>query len=173
LIAPALAFALALAPAPSLLCPPQAEHLGASPPDGYEEWCEVKDPAGHPRREGPARTYYDNGGIWVESCYREGRLQGPFLERYRDGVSAREGAYAKGEKEGIWRAWYQDGTLEEESNWLSGQRDGPFVAYWPNGEKKQAGQHCLGAQCGVWRAFDEAGRELGMVEYGGGWRAEP
>jgi antitoxin component YwqK of YwqJK toxin-antitoxin module len=171
--ASALALALALSNLPPLACPPGTEHRGAQPLEGYEEWCEAPDPGGRPRREGPARTFYDDGELWLESSYREGLLHGPYLERYRGGVPAREGAYEKGNRVGTWRAWYADGTLQEVSTWRAGQADGAFIAYWPSGTRKEVGRHCLGAQCGVWRAYDEEGRELGVIEYGGDWRAQP
>jgi len=161
----ALLAALALA-APPLVCPPGAERRGAVPPEGYEEWCEAKDPAGGPLREGPARIYYDDGGLWVEETYRQGWRDGPVVEWHRNGRKASEGSRARGEKSGRWTIWYASGAVEEESEWREGVRHGAFAASWPNGKKRTVGRHCGGAQCGTWKTFDESGRELGSVDYG-------
>jgi antitoxin component YwqK of YwqJK toxin-antitoxin module len=157
--------ALALSARPPLACPPGAQLRGAAPPDGTEEWCEAADPAGFAVREGPSRIYYDDGQIWIEERFREGRRDGPFSEWHRDGAKAREGAFARGAKSGRWTIWRSSGQVEEESEWREGIPHGRFVAYWPTGRVRTEGRHCGGAQCGTWRTFDEAGRQVGAVQY--------
>lgn len=160
-----MALALALGAAP-LECPQGTERRGLPPPEGYEEWCEGKDPAGRARREGPARRYYDDGGLWVEERFRAGELDGPFVEYHRGGAKAREGEYARGAKTGRWTIWSPSGTREEEAEFKDGVPHGRFTAYWPGGEKKTEGRRCGGAQCGTWRSYDERGALLGSGEYG-------
>ncbi len=161
-----LVAALALGAPPPLACPPGTERRGGAPPEELAEWCEGKDPAGGPRREGPAREYYDDGGVRLEETFREGWRDGPFVERHRNGRKAREGAFARGEKAGRWTVWFESGAVEEESEWRDGVRHGPFTAWWPGGKRRTQGRHCGGAQCGTWRSFEEGGREIGSVEYG-------
>jgi len=154
------------ATSPPLDCPAGAERRGAAPPKGYEEYCEGKDPAGTPRREGPARIYYDDGRIWVEEAFRAGQRDGPFVEWHRNGAKAREGAFARGAKTGRWTVWWDSGQVEEESEWTAGVPDGRFVAFWSTGARRTEGRHCGGAQCGTWKTFDQAGKLLGSVDYG-------
>ncbi len=161
----ALVLALAAPPHP-LVCPPGTQRAGAQPMEGFDEWCEAPAPDGRPRREGPARTYYDDGSLWVEATYHEGLLDGPFVERYRGGRKARQGSYQAGARSGAWTFFYEDGTVEEESSWTKGVPDGPFADYWPSGKPRSVGRRCLGSQCGRWRSYDEAGRLIGSVEYG-------
>lgn len=165
MIALALA-ALALGSPPPLVCPAGTVHRGAPPLEAFEEWCETAPSGGRGRREGPARTYYDDGGLWLDASYRDGLLDGPFVERYRGGKKAREGSYRAGQRSGGWRFFYEDGTLLEESSWTRDVPDGPFADYWPNGRPRNLGRRCLGAQCGRWQTFDDAGRLIGSVEYG-------
>jgi antitoxin component YwqK of YwqJK toxin-antitoxin module len=162
-LAPVLALALGAAP---LACPTGTERRGAAPTDGYEEWCEGKDPYGRPRRHGPARTWYDDGALWTEETFREGDRDGPFVEYHRNGGKAREGTFARGRKTGRWAIFRESGQVEEVSGFRDGVADGPFTAYWPGGAVRTLGRHCGGAQCGRWRTFGEDGRELGSVEYG-------
>jgi antitoxin component YwqK of YwqJK toxin-antitoxin module len=162
-----LALALALAaPTPPLACPKGLAHRGAPPPEAFEEWCEGKDAYGNGLREGPARTWYDDGGAWVEQSFHEGRPDGAFLERHRNGKPAREGAYALGRKVGSWRVWYASGVLEEQSEWRDGAAHGKFAAYWPTGGLRTEGRHCGGVQCGRWRTYDADGKVVGEVDYG-------
>jgi hypothetical protein len=158
--------ALALLAAPPLACPAGTERKGAAPPDEYEEWCEGKDVAGQPRREGPARSWYDDGGIHVEESFRAGLRDGRFVERHRNGKIAREGSYAAGLKVGIWRIAFESGAPEEESEWLDGVAHGRYRAWWPGGKLRAEGRHCGGAQCGRWRSYDESGALVGEVDYG-------
>ncbi len=147
-------------------CPAGSDRRGAAPPEGYEEWCEGKDPAGRPWREGPARTYYDDGQVWIEEGFHEGLRHGPFVEWHRNRVKAREGAFARGLKTGRWTVWWSSGALEEESEWREGMPHGRLTAYWSTGKRRIEGRHCGGAQCGTWRSYDETGKEIGIVEYG-------
>lgn len=165
MIAALLAAALAAGPAP-LECPRGTERRGAPPPEEHEEWCEGKDAAGNGVREGPARTWYDDGAPWIEQRFRAGLREGPYLERHRNGKVAREGAFAAGQKVGPWRLFYESGRPEEASEWRAGVAHGRFLAWWPGGARKIEGRHCGGAQCGIWRSFDEGGRLLGEARYG-------
>jgi antitoxin component YwqK of YwqJK toxin-antitoxin module len=164
-IAVALPLAALLAGAPPLACPAGAERRGA--PEELEEWCEGKDPAGGPpRREGPSRTYYDGGAVWVEATWRAGQRHGRFVEWHRNGAKAREGEFTDGRRSGRWTTWRDSGQLEEEAEWRDGVPHGRFSSFWPTGKPRTEGRHCGGAQCGTWRTWDDAGRELGKVEYG-------
>ncbi len=165
MIALALAGLLLAAPDP-LACPAGTEHRGGRPMEAFEEYCERTPDVGKPRREGPAVRYYDDGSVWEESRYREGLLDGEYVEHHRGGRVARQGAYEAGLRVGVWRVFAEDGTLLEESAWARGERHGPFSAFWPNGKPRTQGRHCRGAQCGPWRSFDEEGRLQGTVEYG-------
>lgn len=162
----AIAAVLLAAGTSPLECPKGLERKGAPPPDGLEEWCEGKDPYGNGRREGPARTWYDDGGPWLVQSFREGVLDGPFVERHRNGRMAREGAYARGRKVGTWRIWFESGVLEEETEWRDGSAHGAFAAFWPTGARRTEGRYCGGAQCGRWRSFDDRGKQVGEIDFG-------
>lgn len=164
-LAALVALALAAEPAP-VACPAGTELRGAAPFDGYEVWCEGPDAFGRPRREGPARTWYDDGAVRTEERFREGQRDGAFVEYHRNGRKAREGAYARGQRTGRWVVWHETGAPEEEAAFRDGVRDGPFTAWWPEGKVRTRGRHCGGAQCGRWVTFDRDGRELGAVDYG-------
>lgn len=159
-----LLLALALGAAP-LRCPPGTEHRGLAPPEDFEEWCEGKDDAGRFRREGPARQYYDDGGLYIEEQFRAGERDGAFVEYYRGGAKARSGSFARGRKTGLWIVWSAIGAREEEAEFREGVPHGRFTSYWPNGAKKTEGRRCAGAQCGTWRSYDDRGGLVGSGDY--------
>lgn len=160
-----LAALLALAAGGDLACPTGTTRAGAAPPEGWEEWCEKPDDAGQPRREGPARAWYDSGEIHSESGWKGGKLHGPYVEHYRGGVPARQGSYRDGEPHGPWTYFFEDGRKEEEVEFDRGMRHGRFAAWWRNGKKRTEGRFCAGLQCGRWTTWDEEGNELGTAVY--------
>jgi len=160
-----LAALLALAAGADLACPPGAVRAGKPPPDGFEEWCERPDDAGRPRRDGPARAWYDSGALRTESAWKDGKLHGPFVEYHRDGKRARQGSWRDGEQDGAWVYFYEDGRKEEEVELERGLRHGRFVAWWRNGRKRTEGRFCAGLQCGTWTTWGEDGAELGTIVY--------
>jgi hypothetical protein len=147
------------------VCPAGTERMGAAPPDGFEVWCERPTEPPERRREGPARAYYDDGGLAREQRFEAGRLVGPFREFHRNGRLARNGTYAAGERDGTWLIFRESGVKEEESEYARGAKHGAFVTYHPDGRKKTEGRFCRDLQCGTWTSWDEAGRELGRVRY--------
>ncbi|HVI76439.1 MAG TPA: hypothetical protein VM683_15750 [Anaeromyxobacteraceae bacterium] len=171
LLVVALVFADASpAPAPEaakapFICPAGTELQGALPPDGFEVWCERTTELPERRREGPWRSYYDDGGLAKAGSFRAGKLDGPFTVWHRNGKPAQSGAYSEGEREGSWTIWFESGRVEERCGYERGEKHGPFATFWPGGGRKVDGRHCRGLQCGRWTSWDEAGRELGSVVY--------
>jgi antitoxin component YwqK of YwqJK toxin-antitoxin module len=163
-VTPLLALLLAAGFSP-VRCPPGAAHRGGPPPDDALEWCEIQGEDGKPRREGPARTFYDDGTPWIEEHYRDGLRDGHYVEHHRGGGKAREGDWVKDRKVGTWTIWSPDGKVEEESTWKDGVLHGPFVSRWPTGALRSTGRFCRGVQCGVWITYDEQGKEIGRIEY--------
>ncbi len=158
-----LAAALLLAVGEAPVCPPGTTPAGEPPPGGSEAWCERPDVAGKPRRHGPSRSWYDDGGLHVEATWRDGVLDGPFVEYHRGGRRARQGEYRDGEKQGTWRVWFESGVLEEEAGFERGRLQGRFASFWPSGRKRAEGRFCLDIQCGRWTSWSEDGVELGSA----------
>lgn len=146
-------------------CPEKTERRGATPPEGFEVWCETPGEVPERRREGPSRTWYDDGGLAKLASFKAGKLDGMFVEWHRNGKPARAGAFEGGERDGPWTVWYESGRGEESSGYLRGRQHGPLQTWWPSGKPKVRGQYCHGLQCGTWTTWDEQGRELGKMQY--------
>jgi antitoxin component YwqK of YwqJK toxin-antitoxin module len=159
-----LALLLLAGPGP-LACPAGATLAGAAPPDGFEDWCELRDELGRALRHGPQRTFYDDGAPSGLFSWTRGVSDGPFVEFHRNGRKAREGRTRDGLKEGLWQLWFEDGRLEEEVHYQDGQLDGPYRSYWVGGQRRVEGRYCHGVQCGRWISWGEDGRELGRIDH--------
>lgn len=146
-------------------CPPGTLPAGTPPPFGNAQWCEGTDPSGARKRQGPARDFYDVDLVHVESTWRDGQLDGPWVQYHRDGKKAAEGAYRAGEKHGPWTYWFESGQVSEEIGFAMGRRHGRFVQWWPGGKKRTEGSFCFGLQCGRWTTWNEEGSELGSIVY--------
>ncbi len=160
----ALAVPLAAAGA-DLACPPGASLAGDGWPDGVEQWCERPDDAGKARRDGPSRSWYDDGALQNEARWKMGRLDGHFVEYHRNGRKAQEGDWRDGEKQGRWTVWFEDGRPAEEAGYEKGILHGRFATFFPGGGRRVEGRYCHGTQCGTWTTWDEDGRELGRMEH--------
>ncbi len=146
-------------------CPAGAERKGGEPPDAFELWCEKPGEPPERRRDGPSRTWYDDGGLAKEAGFKDGRLHGTFTEWHRNGKPARAGVHEQGARAGTWTIWYESGRKEEECGYAGGERHGVFAAWWPNGKRRVEGRYCYGLQCGAWTSWDEEGRQLGRMQY--------
>jgi antitoxin component YwqK of YwqJK toxin-antitoxin module len=156
---------LALALAAALDCPPGTTPAGREPPLGLEAWCERPDAAGRQQRHGPALLWYEPGAIHKESSWRDGRLDGPYVEYFREGGRASAGRHRQGERDGTWTWWYPDGRQEEVVGYDRGRREGPFRQWWRNGNLRTEGRFCAGQQCGEWTTWSEQGDRLGTARY--------
>jgi hypothetical protein len=146
-------------------CPAGTERQGTEPPDGFEAWCEKPGEPPERRREGPSRTWYDDGVLAKEAGFKEGRPHGKFNEWHRNGKPASAGAHENGARAGTWTIWFEGGRKAEELSYAAGERHGAFATWWPNGKRRVEGRYCHGLQCGAWTSWDEDGRELGRVKY--------
>ena len=155
----------ALLAAKPLVCPPGALPAGQPPPFGNAQWCEGPDASGASKRQGPGRDFYDVDLVHVESTWRDGRLDGPWVQFHRDGRKAAEGRYRAGEKHGPWTYWFEGGQVSEEVGFDMGRRHGRFAQWWPGGKKRTEGSFCHGLQCGRWTTWGEDGTELGSIVY--------
>lgn len=145
-------------------CPEGTEPHGAAPPEGFEVWCERPGEKEH-RREGPVRTWYDDGGLSRIDTFKDGKREGPFAEWYRGGKPARVGQHHSDARDGLWRFWFENGLPQETCSYVDGKRHGPFATFWPNGKRRVEGRYCYDLQCGAWISWDEAGHELGKMQY--------
>lgn len=91
-------------------CPEGARVVGAAPPAGVLQRCEV--PGGI--RHGPSRAWYDSGRLRYETQWWQGRKHGRFTLWYPNGQQRAEGQDRHGIPDGTWTSWAEDGTVAQE-----------------------------------------------------------
>ena len=82
------------------------------------------------------RQYHQNGNIWVETPYKNGKLEG--IEKWYDdnGDLVNEIPYKNDKREGMTKWYYRNGNLESEEPYKNGKREGMSKWYYENGSLK-------------------------------------
>ena len=57
-------------------------------------------------------TYYDNGNIFEEIFYKDGKKDGECTSFYENGEKELVGYFKKGNPTGIWMHWDKDGDYD-------------------------------------------------------------
>ena len=61
--------------------------------------------------------WYPNGQLAQTQKYRDGVVDGPFVDYYPSGARKVEGAYLLGERVGKWVRYNEDGTIKKIENY--------------------------------------------------------
>jgi hypothetical protein len=88
-------------------CPAGARVVGAAPPAGHAQRCEL--PGGI--RHGTSRAWYDDGRPRYETEWWQGVKHGTFTLWYPNGRKRAEGRDRHGIPDGTWRSWSEDGRV--------------------------------------------------------------
>jgi len=138
------------------------------------------------RPEGKWRWFYESGNIKKEDNFKNGLLNGSYVEKsdsgkviiqgeYIDGEEEGEwfyevgdnkelGAYAAGKREGLWKH-YTDDVLYFEGNYIEGNPSGDFTYYWENEKVKEKGKYIMGKKEGDWNIYDSDGIKIITIRY--------
>jgi hypothetical protein len=121
----AMAFAVACNTSPPIVplterdCPEGATIVGAAPPAGFLQRCEL--PGGV--RHGKSRAWYDNGRLRYETEWWQGVKHGKFAFWYANGQKRAEGQDRHGAADGKWTSWSEKGTVEQEQVYQAPDHD--------------------------------------------------
>lgn len=100
---------------------------------------------------------YNTGFLKERYSYRNGILDGPFLEMniFRD--SSLSGSYANGRKTGEWRFFYYTGKLEKIVNYDENRMEGKYRYFYDNGQVNVEGYYKNNLKSGVWTWYTKFG----------------
>ena len=93
-------------------------------------------------------------------------FNGPYEERYDNGVIYMRGEVAGGMRAGQWITFYQDGKEWSRGTYKAGFREGYGVSYWQNGQKSSEGNYKGDKMVGKWKFWSEEGK-LVEKDFGG------
>ena len=126
-----------------------------------------------PNLDGPVVLYHNNGRVWIEATYDDGRIVGKWTEYYDNGQVYRTGetfGSANGLnriddplRTGQWLHFYPDGTLQFEGFYRNNLLVGRAVQYHPNGQVRFEGTFDNGRLSGLWVEYWDNGqvRQIG------------
>ena len=106
---------------------------------------------------GEMTTYYNLGNLKERYIYKDGILNGPFLEKRISGDSLISGSYIQGKKTGEWRYFYYTGTIEKIANYENDLLVGKYFYFYDNGQINVEGLHENGKKKGQWTWYTKQG----------------
>ncbi len=140
-------------------------------------------------KEGIFRMFDEEGRLYEQSTYEQGRLhglrilffpdgdtlsvethksgqyQGPYRLYHENGRLELKGQYIDNVMAGSWERYYPNGQLRERVRFQDNQENGPFVEYHPNGSLKAEGQYLNGDfEQGELKLYDETGRLVRIMD---------
>lgn len=116
-------------------------------------------------KNGIFKKYYDNGNLWGEETYKDGKLNGSTREFYKSGGLRGEWLYVDDELNGLGRTYYKTGQLQSETNYKNDKEDGITREYHKNGKLSMEVRFKKGKADGPWRRYYENGQLMGEEEY--------
>jgi len=115
-------------------------------------------------------TYYEDGSKKTEGTYRNGQLEGPFVEYYPNGSKNMAGQFKNGKYHGLWLYWYDDGKPRGRGGFKDGYRIGTHVFWHKTGAKSVEVSHKNGKFHGKYREYNPEGQLLEEIEFNEGIR---
>ncbi len=88
-------------------------------------------------------------------------FNGPFIDRYDNGVIYMRGDVSGGLRNGEWITFYKSGKEWSRGIYKNGLREGHGVSYYENGQKSSEGEYKKDNMTGKWKFWNAEGK---MVE---------
>ena len=86
------------------------------------------------KRQGVAKTWFNNGVLKLESHYKQNKLEGSYISWWNNGVLAMDANYTNGKLQGVQKQWYYTGVLAKQRNLVDGKENGIQQAWLKNGK---------------------------------------
>jgi len=108
--------------------------------------------------EGTCKWYFDNGQIETLKIFKDGVIDGYFVDYYRKGNIFKHGWVKDGESVGLWEYFYRNGTLKSTKYFIEGEQHGDVVYYNEKGKLSEITHYFYGNYEGV-STYDTLGNE--------------
>lgn len=110
-------------------------------------------------REGPHRSWFQNGNPDTESVYRAGLLEGSFRRWHLNGTLYLETTFHAGVEDGDQQTWHPNGARRSHTGYRAGRLDGVFESWHPNTKPYLRCEYKAGRVIRVTALHDETGRD--------------
>jgi len=110
------------------------------------------------RADGISRGWFPNGNLKSEHTWKDGKLNGLWIENVEDGMKGIEGTYKDGLWDGLFTIFYmQNGNKRYEGTYKDGKSDGLWTEWDENGQKKWEETYKDGLWDGLRTYYNEDG----------------
>ena len=103
-----------------------------------ETYSVITAPDGTEVKHGRYNIFFQNGKIWQEGSYENGKLQGLWKDYYEDGALKQELLYDKDLLNGETRYYYPSGKLQQKINYRNDLLNGMVIMYYENGNLQES-----------------------------------
>lgn len=76
--------------------------------------------------------YYQNGKLSKIEKYKDGKLDGDYVEYYESGQVRVMGSYENGKEEGVWKIFNKSGKIKNKGKYRDGEKVGVWKTYYKN-----------------------------------------
>lgn len=117
-----------------------------------------------PLEAGIARleSKFTNGKVSRRMTYRNGELDGEFIEYHPNGQVMERSVHRAGKVEGTSTSYYPDGKVMEAIPYVDGLMHGERVTYWENGQVRERITYAYGEMHGTWSVHDRTGKRIAL-----------
>ena len=105
--------------------------------------------------DGLHQEFYENGAVFIEEYYKDGKLEGLSKSFFEDGTLMTETLYKNGKKEGISKNYYRSGVVYQEQFFANDLLDGMSKVYYESGSIRLTVNYKDGIQNGELIAYTE------------------
>ena len=109
--------------------------------------------------------WYENGQMWSEENFKDGKVDGTFTFWYENGQKNYEQNYKDGIKIGLWRSWFENGQKNYEIIYKDDKRDGLLTTWYEDGQKSSEGTFKDGIPDGLEMYWYENGQKYRELTY--------
>ncbi|MDB5256929.1 MAG: phophatidylinositol-4-phosphate 5-kinase [Chitinophagaceae bacterium] len=110
---------------------------------------------------GVLKEYYEIGNgqaLKKVAEYKDGVLNGPYLEYYSNGNVKTDAHYVKGELEGVRKHFFENGKMKAEETYKGGKRNGLYKYYYKNGNVETERYFQNGLKHGMYTQYYKNGK---------------
>jgi len=101
---------------------------------------------------------YDTGENKNEGIYKDGKLEGLWIEWHENGQKKIKVTFKDGKEDGLLTKWYENGQKRYEGTFKDGKQDGLWTRWYENGQKSEEATYKDGELI-EWTLWDEDGNE--------------
>tara|TARA_B110000305_G_C18797067_1_gene340967 strand:- start:4 stop:507 length:504 start_codon:yes stop_codon:yes gene_type:complete len=108
---------------------------------------------------GIVRGWYEDGQLWTEQNYKDGKKDGSDRWWYENGQLNNEYNYKDDKKDGLFRSWYENGQLMFDYNYKDGKNDG-LCSWWYESGQLMFDYNYKDGKLISEKCFDENGNKI-------------